>query len=153
MPMITLAKSLIITSGALVLLAAYQLFRAEADPEPPLKLESSQAWWKIQTQELDCGVLSSGEHTIRFAIRNQSQNPQRILGLSQGCTRNCCYEGGQPGPLTVLPGAIVSYPCQLAVNAPGEIRLNVVMFLEDAGIREVTFSVRGLAVQHRKTSK
>lgn len=43
-------------------------------------------------------------------------------------------------------GGTVEYPCELTVKGPGPFEAEIVLFLEDNGIREVTLTVRGVGV-------
>ena len=46
----------------------------------------------------------------------------------------------------VPAGESIEYPCELTVNDAGEFEAEIVLYLEDNGIREVTLTVRGVGV-------
>ncbi len=48
--------------------------------------------------------------------------------------------------MTIPAGQTVEYPCELTVHKPGPFESEMVLFLEDNGIREVTLTVRGVGV-------
>lgn len=48
--------------------------------------------------------------------------------------------------MAVPAGESVEYPCELSIKHPGPFEAEITLFLEDNGIREVTLSVKGVAV-------
>ncbi len=59
---------------------------------------------------------------------------------------NCCFRAKHHSQVTILAGQTAEYPCELTVHKPGPFESEMVLFLEDNGIREVTLTVRGVGV-------
>lgn len=114
-----------------------------APPAPALAIDQS---------ERDFGHTPIGDSQLSFPIRNGSDRPALIVGLVEGCGRNCCFSSLHQHHVAVEPGQTLNYACTLKVQRAEPFSAQIVLNVFDGDYRQLVLSVRGVGVPANETS-
>src|SRR5581483_7049359 len=98
------------------------------------------------------GELEIGSREITVSLTNPTDQPHRIIGMRKWCGWNCCIKPKSEDPMTVPARGKVAYPLVLESRFAGAFEVDIILYLEDNDTREVTHTLRGVAVTPRDQS-
>jgi hypothetical protein len=117
--------------------AAVEYCREQRSPEP-------EPAWTVTPEAYDLGEVPFGERVVVFEITNPADRPREIVGLTeQGCIDGICLISGHQGRVTVPAGGTFRYECTVRVRSPGPFERQILVYLDEGGIRTVTLAARG----------
>ena len=120
-------------------IAALEFYFAVPDVPPPP--------WTVDKTEFELGNVPSGKRVIGVTLSNTAEVSRRVLGMQDQCKGNCCFKSLQGAPVSVNPGGLIVWYCEILVGEPGPIDAEIKIYLEENGIRTVTLHVTGTAVE------
>lgn len=91
--------------------------------------------------------VPSGDRELVVKFTNPANFPRSIIGISEGCAKNCCYFSKHNSTIIVGAGETVEYRLLLRIYRTGQIDAEIKIYLEDNGIRTVTLHVTGTAIK------
>jgi hypothetical protein len=91
-----------------------------------------------------CEVSQPAPFVIRLC--NSTSQPRRIIGVASCCGDNCCYDSRTVNPTVVPAHGQVDYACDLFISREGPFSADIRLYLDDGGLRRVTFVVEGVGV-------
>ncbi len=98
--------------------------------------------------EGDIGTVKLGLRELAFRMTNISKRPSKILGIRETCQVGLCIQSTYDGPVSVSPGEVVIYTCNLKIVRPGPFTVEIIIYLEDemSGVRDQLLTVTGIAI-------
>lgn len=111
---------------------------------------SPEHWYEITNPIQDLGPVRAGEIAeVVFEIHNNSEADQQIVGMTEFCGRNCCFQAKGPSRMWVPGKSIRSYSVLVKVYDPGPFRADMEIYLQQDGIVAVQLAVVGFATETR----
>ena len=99
----------------------------------------------------ELGTVKQEELILTVPVTNYREKPCRIIGMIQACGRNCCYNTDQAEPIRIVGGKTHDYRFTVTIQDNGPFQADIVLFIDDGVLREVTHTVRGVAAIQEKT--
>jgi hypothetical protein len=116
----------------------WQQSRALAAAQPVLTIEDPD-------RAIDAPVAGQ-KQDVEFRIVNPSDQTRRVVGAVLTCGTTACFAPKQPIPFEIPPKGSAAIVFSLDLREPGPFELEVPLYLEDAGLRQLTVKVTGNAL-------
>ena len=92
------------------------------------------------------GELAVGSHELPIAMSSRGGRNTRVVGMQTGCRPNVCFNPKATEPLVIPAGGTGTYICELHITGIGPFECPILLYLDDGGLREAHFTVRGVGV-------
>ncbi|VTS08114.1 DUF1573 domain-containing protein [Tuwongella immobilis] len=130
--------------GAIGLFLAAAWYKSQPAPQRTLTLVNS---------EVDLGEIPLDRTQFAiFTIRNEGDEPKRILDFANTCTFYCCYQAVLEGPQVIPPHSEIQYVIEVKATATKPFTVNTTLSLEDNGLRPERILIHGIGVSQSETA-
>jgi hypothetical protein len=128
---------------AVVLTAASGYFALQPHP-------TRQPNWTVSDAEQDLGEVTLGIHEVIIRLSNPSNQPRRVVGMTELCAGSYCFMMRHPNDTVVQPGESCLYRFDLLIKKPGPFIAEGTLFLEGNGLKKVPLRIHGSGIMPSK---
>ncbi len=125
--------------------AAWSAWRADSPLVESEEISSAQGLF-VECPDYDLGSVPVGENFINIVLTNNSATEHRLVGIHGGCTWMCCLSTVDDVPIAIGPHQTHTIRFRVIVNNHGPFGSDMTFFVDNAGVRPLPVSVRGVGI-------